>query len=104
MVNKKQLYEEVEKILEAYDEDIILEANPFLLTRVKTVREQRSAARGSKTSFRLNFSRAFVLMLLIINVITIVYYLENNSKHNLQKKLVMQLKTDFQIDQTQNNF
>ncbi len=104
MISKKQLLDEVEKTLEAYDEDAILEANPFLLTRIKAVQEQRIHSKKNKASFRFSFSRILVIVLLIVNVLTVVYYFENNHQQNLEKKLVLQLKSDFQIEQTQNNF
>jgi hypothetical protein len=104
MAKKNQLSEEVEKTLQSFDNDIILENNPFLLTRLKAEREKRLHERKKGFALRISLNRVLMLLILLINIITLVYNYDKNTKQNLQKTLVLELKEDFQIDQTEYNF
>ncbi len=104
MLKEKQILEEVEKTLEAYDYDIVLKENPFLLTQLMAERESRRM-KGKKTfAFKFSVNQILMILILLINLITLVYSYELKTKENLEEKLIMELKTDFQIDQSQNNF
>jgi hypothetical protein len=104
MVNKNQILEEVKKTLQSFDNDILLEENPFLLTRINAERENRLRKPKKRLIPVLSFTKVIMILILLINLITVVYYYSWNSNQALQQKLVSQLKKDFQIDQSQNNF
>ena len=104
MVNKNRILEEVEKTLQSLDNDIPLEENPFLLTRIKTERENRLHKSKKRLTLSFSFTKALIMVILLINLITVVYFFQWNSNQVLQQNLVSQLKKDFQIDQSQNNF
>jgi hypothetical protein len=104
MAKKKQILDEVEKTLQSFDNDIILEANPFLLTRIKTERENSLNKRKKGFGLRISLSQVLMILILLINIITLVYNYNRDTKQNLEKSLVLELKEDFQIDQTEYNF
>jgi hypothetical protein len=104
MVNKNQILEEVEKTLKSFDNDILLEENPFLLTRIMAERESRLHKPKKRLASAISFTNVIMILILLINLVTVVYYYAWNSNQILQQKLVSQLKKDFQIDQSQNNF
>jgi len=104
MIKKNQILDEVEKTLQSLDNDIILEENPFLLTRIMTERENRLHKPKKGFVFRISLSQVLMLLILLINIITLVYNYNRDTKQNLQESLVLELKEDFQIDQTEYNF
>jgi len=104
MANKKQLLEEVDKTLRSFDDDVILEANPFLFTRIQIERDRRRQKQPTGGRLHLSLSQVLIFCLLLINVITVVHYLDWNKDQNLHDKLVLALKEDFQIVQSQDPF
>ena len=104
MDKKIQIMEEVEKTLQAFDNDIILEENPFLLTRLKAERENRLQKQKKGLALHLNPNKVLLILILLINAATFVYYFDWNAKNRLHSKLVSELKEDLQIEQSQNNF
>ncbi|MDR3593256.1 hypothetical protein [Clostridium sp.] len=104
MVNENKILEEVEKTLQSFDNDVVLEGNPFLLTRIKAAIGDRLHKRKKGFSFKVSFTKVIITLILLINAVTLVYYYDWNSQKTLQQKLVSELKTDFHIDQSQNNF
>lgn len=104
MVDKKKALEEVEKTLQAFDNDTPLEGNPFLLTRIQQLREKRRRTLPAGFRPHISFNQALLICLLVINIVTVMHYLDWNKNHNVQNKLVLALKQDFQIDQSQDPF
>jgi hypothetical protein len=104
MINKNQILEEVEKTLKSFDNDILLVENPFLLTRINAERKNRLLKPKKKLFSILSFTKVLIILVFLINLITVIYYYEWNSKQVIHQKLVSELKEDFQIDQSQNNF
>lgn len=104
MLRKEKILEEVEKTLQSFDEDIILEENPFLFTRIKTERESRASSRKKGLVFGFSLKQTLILLILLINLVTLIYNYELTRNENLREKLVLELKEDFQIDQSQSNF
>ena len=104
MGKKLQISEEVERTLQAFDNDILPEENPFLLTRLKAERENRLRKRERRIALKLNLNKVLLILILLINLATLVYFFEWNAKYTLQTRLVSELKKDLQIDQSQNNF
>jgi hypothetical protein len=104
MDKEKKISEEVEKTLCAFDNDNILEANPFLITRINAEIAERMKQRKKVFSFNIGMSQALMILVFLINLITLVYFYDKSEKQNLQEKLVTQLKEEFQFDQSQNTF
>ncbi len=101
MKQKTSISEEVEKTLQAFDNDVVLEANPFLFTRIQA---KRQSHRNHGFALKLNLKSIALALLVIMNLITAVYYYEWNAKKNLHERLVSNLKEDLKIDQSQKIF
>lgn len=102
MKENRKISEEIEKTLNSLDGLQNLESNPYLYTRLKTRIEENSAR--SKPSFlhKPELKPLLFLLLLIINVITTVYFLESNKTSDTAKSsLIKSLKQDYQIDKIQ---
>ena len=104
MANKQRALEEVDNTLQSFDNDVILEANPFLFTRIQAERDRRRQKQPTAGRLHLSLSQVLVFCLLLINLITVVHYLDWNKDQNLHDKLVLALKEDFQIVQSQDPF
>ena len=104
MATKDRIENEVEKTLRAYDEDATLQENPFLFARIKLARENRLHGGASGFSGRIRLIQILALLILLINAITMFRYFEWNKESVLQEKLIVALKEDFQIVQSQEPF
>ena len=93
--------EEVEKTLQAFDNEVILEANPFLLTSIQAKRQSRG---NQGFALKINLKSIALALLVIMNLATAVYYYEWNTKKNLHERLVSNLKEELKIDQSHNIF
>jgi hypothetical protein len=100
MIRKSQISDEVEKTLQAYDGDIILEDNPFLLTRIQAGREYRSSRRKISSAPRISLSQILMLFIILINLVTFTYNFQVKAHQNLQENLVTELETDLHVDQS----
>jgi hypothetical protein len=101
---EQRIAEEVDKTLRAFDHDDLLEENPFLVTRLKARVSSRSTKRHEGYFVRFNPKYVVVAFILVINLVTVVHYLDWNNTQHLHEKLVSQLQEDLQIDQSQNAF
>jgi hypothetical protein len=99
-----QIADEVEKTLQSFDHDIVLEANPFLASRIKAERESRLHECRRGFALRIGLNQAIMLFVLLVNLITVAYWYGWNSKHALQEQVVSALTSDFQVDQSQDLF
>ncbi|MGE5499733.1 MAG: hypothetical protein ACM3Q2_16800 [Syntrophothermus sp.] len=104
MKDKNKIMEEVEKTLRSYDEDAVLGENPFLITRINAAMEKQAGADKPVHSHKPAFSRLIIIMIILVNLITLAYNYDRSSKEKQRSRLIMELKTDFQIDQSDNNF
>jgi hypothetical protein len=104
MLREKKIIDEVEKTLDSYDEDPIFDANPFLLTRIKAARENRIHKVEKEFIPKINFNQILLILILLVNFITLFYNYSLSNKEDIKRKLVLELKEEFQIDQSQNNF
>ncbi len=102
MVDKKRIEEEIEKTLAAYDNDVILEGNPFLMTRINEIRNKKSNIAAHKLSIKLLANLAVYFFLLLLNIATLVIYLKTDHQKHIRKQLLDDLKQEFQIEQSQN--
>jgi hypothetical protein len=101
---KQQILDEVEKTLNSFDNDIVLEGNPFLLTRIKTVMNARRQRSGAGEFVKRVLIPAAVLLILGVNIFTMTHYVSWNARQTADKKLVTALKAEYQIDQSDQNF
>lgn len=104
MKDKKKILEEVEKTMLSYDFDEELNANPFLLTRINSQLNNRIQKKKNSLVVKLNLNTVLFMIIIIINLLTLAYNLDLNGKDNIKEKLVIQLKWELQIDETENNF
>jgi hypothetical protein len=104
MKDKKQLIEEVEKTLQAFDDDVPLEGNPFLATRIQAERDRRRQLRPAGFRLHISLNQAVILCVLLINIVTVIHYLDWNRNQTLHDKLVLALIEDVQIVQSQDPF
>ena len=101
MEQKTSISVEVKKTLQAFDNDVILEANPFLFKRIQA---KRQSSRNHGFALKINLKSIALALLVIMNLATAVYYYEWNTKKNLHERLVSNLKEDLKIEQSQNIF
>jgi hypothetical protein len=99
MRHERRIEDEVEKTLEAYRQDPVLEVNPYLLTRVEAARKNIRDATGFRLRPRVSLGFVALVLLLLVNFITVVMY-ELRTDRDLDSRLVSQLQIDLQIDQT----
>ena len=104
MANEHRILEEVEKTLHSFDNDEVLEGNPFLASRIKARMDSRAHSRNRGIPLRIALKYGVMVLILLINLITAVHYFESRSALALHEKLVSDLEQDFQIDQTHNSF
>jgi|WetSurMetagenome_2_1015567.scaffolds.fasta_scaffold03284_8 hypothetical protein len=102
--DERHIAGEVEKTLRAFDNDVALGENPFLASRIQAEMNSRVISRTEGFRLRFNLRYAIVLLVLLINLITIVHFVDWSSTNNLHEKLVTELEDDFDIDQNQSAF
>ncbi len=100
----KVFEEEAEKTLKAFDNDVSLEENPFLYARILAKRENSDKNKKKWYFSTVEPRRVLLFMIIMMNLITVVYFYEWNTRQNLRDKLVAELKADFQVDELQNNY
>lgn len=99
MKKEDKILEEVEKTLNSFDNDIILQPNPYLLTRIKAKRAENLRKQKTRYEFKIGFRQILIFLLIIGNFLTLVYFYETSTKQNLLENLVIELRSDFQTDQ-----
>jgi hypothetical protein len=99
MVHERRIEDEVEKTLDAYGQDPVLEVNPYLLTRIEAARKSFREAKPARVLPRLSLGFVVIVVLLLVNLMTVVMY-ELHRDRDLDARLVSQLQIDLQIDQT----
>ncbi len=104
MKSEKDILDEVEKTLKAFDKDIVLKENPFLFTRIEA--RINSIRNKRRSAFRHHpvLSRVILILIIAINLLTLVYFYGRGKDSNLQDKMYMELIADFQIDESSINY
>ncbi len=104
MTTKKQIDDEVENIINSFDNDDELTPNPFLAEKVlHQFRNQKSSADYFSVIYsKLNY--AAIVILLLINIATVVFYIASANKTSVHNKLVSALSVEYQIDSTDDSF
>lgn len=101
MKQKTSISEEVEKTLQAFENDVVLEANPFLFTRIQA---KQQSSRNHGFALKINLKSIAFALIIFMNIATAVYYYKWNTEKNLHERLVSNLKEDLKIEQSQNIF
>lgn len=103
MNKENKIFEEVEKTLNAIDELPNLEANPFLFTRIKAriVNESIKQVGEEKTDFVLK--PVTLALLLVINIVTAVYFIGFGSSSTSNTSIVETLKQEYGVTQIQSD-
>jgi hypothetical protein len=99
MMHERRIENEVERTLEAYGQDPTLEVNPYLMTRIEAARKNLRETRPIRVSPHLSLRFVVVLILFLVNLFTVIMY-ELRRDRDLDARLVSQLQSDLQIDQT----
>ncbi len=99
MTHERRIEDEVEKTLEAYGQDPTLETNPYLLTRIEAARRNLRETRPIQVLPRVRLGLIVVVLLFLVNLFTVVMY-ELHRDRDLDARLVSQLQSDLQMDQT----
>jgi len=102
--HERHITDEVDKTLQSFDNDVTLAENPFLASRIKAERTSRLLKRNEGFLLRINLKVVVMALILLMNLITVVHYVDWNSAQHLHEKLVSELEHDFQIEQSQNAF
>ncbi len=103
MLKREKIEEEVEKTLAAFDNDPVLQENPFLMTRIKQMGDSKKYSPSKEFSLKLRLNWVISILVILLNIATIFYYLKADSRANLESRLVKDLKQEFQIEQSQND-
>jgi len=104
MEKEKRIMEEVEKTLHSIDNITNLETNPFLFTRIKAKIVDNSVEQIKEGKTSLVLKPAALILLLLINIVTAVFFLNSNSSGQAVNKnttLVESLTEDYQYSQTE---
>jgi hypothetical protein len=99
MTRERRIEDEVDKTLGAYGQDPVLEVNPYLLTRIEAARKNLRQTKRVRVLPRVTFGFVVVVLLLLVNLFTVVMY-ELRRDRDLDARLVSQLQSDLQMDQT----
>jgi hypothetical protein len=102
MEREKIILNEIEKTLNSYDNDIPLQENPFLSTRIFAKLNSRNSSLKKTHILHLSINKALLVLALLINLVTFVFYYQKGSGANLQEKMIVQLEQDFKIEESQN--
>ena len=98
----KQILEEVDKTLKAFDDLPKLEVNPFLFTRLQAKLKSEAVSKEKPILEKLKLKSIALAVIVILNIVTLVYYFENNKKEYTKDQLIYSLRQDY--NSTQNEF
>lgn len=101
MKNKQQITEEVEKTLQAFDTDPVLEGDGFVFRGIPDARKQ-----GKGVSIAGMPALAIILLavLIILNAATLFYTSKSAAREETKRQLVNDLQSEFQIEEFQESF
>lgn len=104
MADDNRISDEVDKTLASFDHDAALEGNPFLWTRIQRVRARRLQKRTGRFFVHVSLVKVAIAFVFLINAITVVHYFDWNKEYAMRQELILALKSDFQIVQSQDPF
>ncbi|MBN8545489.1 MAG: hypothetical protein J0L60_05070 [Ignavibacteria bacterium] len=104
MTKNEQIFDLVEKTLNSLDHMKKLDGNPFLYTRVMENRARKLEIR--RPAYRLvpGFGQLLMILIILINCATLIWFFKVNSQNETQKELVRDLKEVFQVEQDRINY
>lgn len=104
MKKQEKIEQEIKKTLSQFEKAEVLQPNPYLFTRVQQRLDEQNKRRN-------NFSRAlkpaFFSVLLAVNMLTAVWYLnveDLNNSNNSELKLIEILSGDFNLENDQSDY
>ncbi len=103
MIKKNKITEEVEKTLASFDDDIVQQINPFLITRIRAARSQRMSKAKKGLSMVFGLNQMLIIFILLINMVTVFYYVDRSAQYSQREELVSELEAEYHIDQSQYN-
>ena len=101
MEREKRILDEVEKTLNALDNVSKLDENPFLYTRLKLLIEKEHSESFNPKMKDFILKPAVLVIILIINIITALFFLQVTGSKQSTATLSEQLKNDYQVNQIQ---
>ncbi|MDP3582642.1 MAG: hypothetical protein Q8S39_11965 [Ignavibacteria bacterium] len=103
MNKEDKILAEVEKTLSTIDGLPKLEANPFLFTRVKARIESESIKHASKVKTDIVLKPVTLALILVINIITAVYFIGFGSSNVSGASVVDTMKQEYGVTQIQSD-
>ena len=103
MNKEDKILAEVEKTLSVIDGLPKLEANPFLFTRVKARIESESITNASKVKTDFVLKPVTLALILVINIITAVYFIGFGSSNVSGASVVDTMKQEYGVTQIQSD-
>ena len=103
MNKEDKILAEVEKTLNAIDALPNLEANPFLFTRIKARIENESIKHAGKEKTDFVLKPVTLALLLVINIITAVYFIGFESSSTTETSVVDTMKQEYGVTQIQSD-
>lgn len=101
--NEKQILDEVEKTLNSMDNMPVLNENPFFYSKLKTAIEREDVQRNIAESKSFLLKPALLIIIVIINIITAVYYFGiSGSTSNTDEILINTLRQEYSSSQNEN--
>ena len=103
MNKEEKILLEVEKTLNAIDSLPKLESNPFLFTRIKARISNESIKVGSVEKTEFVFRPVTIALLLILNIVTAVYFIGFGNNSTTGTSLVDKMKQEYGVTQIQSD-
>jgi hypothetical protein len=97
----ERILEEVEKTLNSIESLPKLESNPFLYTRLKSRIARESISTGNEKNKLAILKPVGLALILVINIITAIYFFDVNGKTQSSNTLVNSLSQEYKTNQTQ---
>lgn len=103
MNKEDKILAEVEKTLNAIDSLPNLDANPFLFTRIKARIEKESIKHASKVKTDFVLKPVTLALIIVINIITAVYFIGFGSGKVSDASIVDTMKQEYGVTQIQSD-
>jgi hypothetical protein len=97
MTNGDHIQEEVERTLRAFDNDVPLEPNPFLFSRIQAEPAGRVSDWARGFIWHVRFRHVVMVGILLINLFTVLHYVDWSTKLASRQALVSELERTFSL-------
>ena len=98
MKNEKKIFEEVNKTLNAFDHISDLDENPYLFTRLQA--EIESSEKKEKGLLKEKILRpAVLIIILVINILTGVYFIDSASQTStiIKEQYLLKISSEYTL-------